>query len=365
MSPQATAVKVNSDTEVVTALEQGALLIDVRPPTSAEAFEGGTFSRIDGALSLPFDMATGTMPLGGLPEDKSKTLVLTCRSGNRAGKAADFLAAQGYTSILNGGGPKGDPKLWEALSKTKGEQKYQLGLRGGSFVQLFDGEDGGGSSTLTYILTDEATKEAIIIDPVIEQVDRDLAEVEKLGCKLVLALNTHAHADHITGTGLLKKKVPGLRSMIANASGAKADDHLVDGQTVSWAGGARSIKVLSTPGHTNGCLSFYEPELDAVFTGDTLLIGGCGRTDFQEGSSENLYDSVHNRLFTLPPKTLVYPAHDYKGRRCSTIGEEMRSNPRLTKTKEEFVELMAGLGLPYPKKLDVSLPANLLCGIQD
>uniref|UniRef100_A0A7S2GQ89 persulfide dioxygenase n=1 Tax=Haptolina brevifila TaxID=156173 RepID=A0A7S2GQ89_9EUKA len=305
------------------------------------------------------------MALIGLPEDKSKTLVLTCRSGKRAAMAAEYLGAQGYINILNGGGPKGDPKLWEALTKSKGEQKYQLGLRGGSFVQLFDGEDSGASSTLTYILADEATREAIIIDPCIEHVDRDLAEVEKLGCKLVLALNTHAHADHITGTGLLKKKIAGLRSMIAKASCAKADDHLVDGQTVSWAGGTRSLTVLSTPGHTNGCLSFYESELDAVFTGDTLLIGGCGRTDFQEGSSENLYDSVHNKLFTLPPKTLVYPAHDYKGRRCSTIGEEMRSNPRLTRTKQEFVELMAGLNLPYPKKIDVSLPANLLCGIQD
>jgi len=356
-----------SESDIIKALDEGALLIDLRTPTSAEAFDG-IFMRIDGALSLPFDVTEGKMPLGGLPEDKSKALILTCRSGNRAAKAAEYLAAQGYTNILNAGGPRAeDPKLWAALAKKKGEQKYQLGLRGGSFVQVFDGEDGGGgsSSTLTYILADEATKEAVIIDPVIEQVDRDLAEVEKLGCKLVLALNTHAHADHITGTGVLKKKVPGLRSMIAKASGAKADGHLVDGEVVSWAGGTRSLKVLSTPGHTNGCVSFYESELEAVFTGDTLLIGGCGRTDFQEGSSETLYDSVHSKLFTLPPKTLVYPAHDYKGRRCSTIGEEARSNPRLTKTKEEFVELMAGLGLPYPKKLDVSLPANLLCGIQD
>ena len=361
--PEKMPNETNATSDMITALNNGAILIDVRPPTSAEAIDG-TFARIDGSICIPFDKDAGTMPLGGLPEDKSKTMILTCKSGNRAGKAADYLNAQGYTSILNGGGPMASNLTsWQALGKAKGEQTYQLGLRGGSFVQVFD--DLGGSSTLTYILADQATKEAVIIDPVVEMVDRDLKEVEKLGCKLVLAFNTHCHADHITGSGELKKRVPGLRSCIAAASGAKADEQLVDGQVVRWAGGSRSLKVLSTPGHTNGCVSYYDAELDAVFTGDTLLIGGCGRTDFQEGSAETLYDSVHGKLFTLPPKTLVYPAHDYKGRRCSTIGEEMRSNPRLTKTKSEFVDLMANLGLPYPMKIDASLPANLMCGIQD
>lgn len=236
-----------------------------------------------------------------------------------------------------------------------------------SLVQLFDGPapEGGGSSTFTYILADASTKEAIIIDPVLEQVERDLAEVAKLGCELTLALNTHCHADHITGTGRLKERVPGLRTAISLASTAQADVKLQPGQELAWGGG-HVLKVLPTPGHTAGCVSFHDAALGgcgAVFTGDALLIGGCGRTDFQGGSSETLYDSVHGELFTLPGGTVVYPAHDYKGNVQSTIAHEKSANPRLTKPKAEFVELMAGLGLAYPKKIDEALPANLVCGV--
>ena len=228
-------------------------------------------------------------------------------------------------------------------------------------IQLFDGPepDGGGSSTHTYILAD-ASGEAVIIDPVLEQVDRDLAAVSEAGLKLTLALNTHCHADHITGSGELKRRVPGLRSAIAKAAGAQADILLEDGEEVRFGG--RSLRVLATPGHTNGCLSYFEPTLGAVFTGDALLIGGCGRTDFQGGSAETLYRSVHDKLFSLPPETIVYPAHDYKGETSSTIGAEKGANPRLTRPLPEFVKLMDELGLPYPKKIDASLPANLMCG---
>jgi len=223
---------------------------------------------------------------------------------------------------------------------------------------------GSGSSTLTYLLFDEASKEAILIDPVREQVERDLAEIDKLGGRLVLALNTHCHADHITGTGALKQRVPGLRSAIAATAGAAADSLLKDGDVITWAVGGRSLRVLATPGHTEGCVSYLDEAVKAVFTGDTLLIGGCGRTDFQGGSAATLYKSVHQQLFSLPLETLVLPAHDYKGLRASTIGAEKRSNPRLTKSKEGFVELMAGLGLPYPAKIDLAVPANKLCGLQ-
>ena len=194
------------------------------------------------------------------------------------------------------------------------------------------------------------------------QVERDVKAIREMGCTLVYALNTHCHADHITGTGRLKELAPHVRSCIARASGAKADILLDDMQKVSWAGGTRSLTVLATPGHTNGCVSYHETEAGLVFTGDTLLIGGCGRTDFQEGDAAKLYDSVHGRLFTLPAKTLVLPAHDYQGRSFTTIGAQRATNPRLTKTKAQFVELMVGLGLPYPGKLDVAVPANLQCG---
>ena len=358
-------------------LAAGSLLLDVRAPVSSA---DGVFRRIDGALSILCERSTGSLPLDGLPTDLATPIIVTCNTGNRAAKAISVLTSAGYINLLNGGGPAApEPHgaaAWRALCEAKLEHSYALGGkgRGGSdegwvLAQLFDGdasEGGGGSSTLTYLLADLASREAILIDPVLEQIDRDLAEVEKLGCKLVLALNTHCHADHITGTGGLKKRVgPGLQSAISLASGAKADILLSPEQVIEWANGTRSLTVLPTPGHTNGCVSFYDADMEAVFTGDALLIGSCGRTDFQEGSAETLYSSVHSKLFTLPPKTLVYPAHDYKGRRCSTIGEEMRANPKLSKSKIEFVEIMANLGLPYPKKIDASLPANLVCGITD
>lgn len=228
--------------------------------------------------------------------------------------------------------------------------------------QLFD----PASSTYTYLVGDADEKTAVLIDPVLEQVERDLQIVDELGLELTITLNTHCHADHITGSGKIKALRPGVRSAIAKASGASADVLLQPGDPVRVSS-SLSLQVLATPGHTDGCTSFYLPppsggDVGAVFTGDALLIRGCGRTDFQQGDAGRLYDSVHRVLFSLPPSTLVFPAHDYRGRSASSIGEEAAHNPRLTKSREEFIEIMAHLGLPYPKQIDRALPANINCG---
>lgn len=225
--------------------------------------------------------------------------------------------------------------------------------------QLFDPT----SSTYTYLLYDTKSNDAILVDPVDVQVDRDLKLINEKGLKLKYGVNTHAHADHITGTGLLKRQLPGLKSIISKASTAKADILVEDGDIIEF--GTRHVKVLATPGHTSGCVSFLLDDASLVLTGDALLIRGCGRTDFQGGSAETLYDSIHSKLFTLPEDCVVYPAHDYREQTSSTIGEEKETNPRLgaTKTKEEFMEIMDGLNLSPPKIIDVAVPANLRCGV--
>uniref|UniRef100_A0A182U6R4 Lactamase_B domain-containing protein n=1 Tax=Anopheles melas TaxID=34690 RepID=A0A182U6R4_9DIPT len=157
------------------------------------------------------------------------------------------------------------------------------------------------------------------------------------------------HADHVTGTGFLKQLLPGTVSVISLSSGAKADKHLVDNETVQF--GRHELRAMATPGHTNGCMTFLVEEQGIAFTGDTLLIRGCGRTDFQEGDSRSLYRSVHERIFTLPENFRLFPAHDYKGNMETTVAEEKRYNPRLTKDVEAFVELMNNLNLPYPKMI--------------
>eukprot|EP00550_Attheya_septentrionalis_P011370 CAMPEP_0198305368 /NCGR_PEP_ID=MMETSP1449-20131203/57870_1 /TAXON_ID=420275 /ORGANISM="Attheya septentrionalis, Strain CCMP2084" /LENGTH=239 /DNA_ID=CAMNT_0044007901 /DNA_START=169 /DNA_END=888 /DNA_ORIENTATION=+ len=227
--------------------------------------------------------------------------------------------------------------------------------------QLFD-ED---SSTFTYLLWDAETKDAVLVDPVDIQVDRDLKEVDALGLKLLYGVNTHAHADHITGTGLLKQRVPGLKSIISKASGALADETISEGDKVTF--GSRYFEARATPGHTAGCMSYVMDDKTFVMTGDALLIQGCGRTDFQGGSAETLYDSVHSKLFSLPDDCIVYPAHDYKGRTSSVIKDERETNPRLGagKTKQEFVEIMGNLNLSYPKHIDRAVPANMKCGVPD
>lgn len=227
------------------------------------------------------------------------------------------------------------------------------------FRQLFDRE----TCTYTYLLGDASTKEAVLIDPVIELAERDAQLVKDIGLKLMYVMNTHVHADHITGTGLLKKLVPGCKSLISKMSGAKADVHVEHGDIIEF--GSHKLEVRSTPGHTNGCITYISHESSMAFTGDALLIRGCGRTDFQEGSPTRLFESVHSQIFSLPPNYSLYPAHDYKGLTVTTVEEEKEFNPRLTRTEQQFVEIMENLGLPYPKKIDESLPANTVCGLYD
>ena len=205
--------------------------------------------------------------------------------------------------------------------------------------QLFESE----SSTYTYLLADPVSREAMLIDPVLETVERDAKQIRDLNLNLKYVLNTHVHADHITGSGNLKKIFPECKSAIAEVSQAASDVKLRDFSSIFI--GNRHVYCLSTPGHTDGCMSFVLDDKSMVFTGDTLLIRGCGRTDFQQGNSTTLYNSVHSKLFSLPKSTVVYPAHDYKGISCSSIQEESVHNPRLTKSLPEFIEIMQNLKL--------------------
>ncbi|THF66636.1 MBL fold metallo-hydrolase [Pseudothauera nasutitermitis] len=223
------------------------------------------------------------------------------------------------------------------------------------FRQLFD-ED---SSTLTYLLADPHTREAVLIDTVREQAGRDLALLDELGVRLVWILETHVHADHVTAAATLKQAT-GARTVTGRHAGAACADVMAgDGHEIVFGG--EVIRVIPTPGHTPGCVTYHWR--DRLFTGDALLIGGCGRTDFQGGDAGALYDSLTTRLFTLPGETLVYPAHDYQGRRVSCIAQERDTNPRLAgKTRDQFIQLMGELNLPRPRRIDEALPANLRCG---
>lgn len=232
------------------------------------------------------------------------------------------------------------------------------------FRQLFDPE----SSTYTYLLGDPATGEAILVDPVRDMVERDLQILAELDLKLTLTLETHVHADHIAGSGVLRQRV-GSRSVMSEDAGAACADVMVkDGEQIQL--GAIRVEARKTPGHTNGCVSYVVTEEGShepakVFTGDALLIRGCGRTDFQQGDAGTLFDSVTQKIFTLPDATWIYPGHDYKGRTVSTVAEEKRHNPRLGggKTREEFVKIMGELKLAQPKKIAEAVPANLMCGV--
>lgn len=229
------------------------------------------------------------------------------------------------------------------------------------FRQLLDET----SHTYTYLLGDLESRSALLIDPVLEQRERDLQLLKELGLSLQYVLETHVHADHVTSSGFLRQQTQCQVGVGAPAAVSCADLQLKDGQTLAL--GALRLQVIATPGHTSGCTSYYCEQMKAVFSGDALLIRGCGRTDFQEGDSQQLFGSITKRLFTLPDDTLVYPGHEYKGRSNSSIAEEKAHNPRAGggKSLAEFQKIMAELKLSPPAKIQEAVPLNLRCGLPE
>ena len=224
------------------------------------------------------------------------------------------------------------------------------------FRQLYDNV----SSTYTYLISSGYGREAIIIDPVIENVNRYIKLLDELDLKLVKVIDTHVHADHISGIAELREKFNCITIMGEHTKADIASIKISEGEEVSIEG--IKLRAIYTPGHTDDSYSYIMN--DRVFTGDTLLIRGTGRTDFQNGNAKDSYNSIFKKLLTLPEETLVYPAHDYKGDMVSTIGEEKKFNPRLqVKSIDEYVEIMNNLNLPNPKMMDVAIPGNLKLGV--
>lgn len=227
------------------------------------------------------------------------------------------------------------------------------------FLQRFDPD----SSTWTYLLSDDISGEAVLIDPVLPQLERELGLLHEHGLQLLAVVDTHVHADHITAASALKAATGATTAVGADCNASGYDRALDDGDEIVF--GAQSLRAIATPGHTPGSMCFLWQADDGarVFTGDTLLIGGCGRTDFQGGSSDQLWHSVTQRLFTLPADTAVLPGHDYRGHSQSSIGTEKRDNPRFVgHTRESFIAQMAALKLPPPRRIAEAVPANKRAG---
>ena len=229
------------------------------------------------------------------------------------------------------------------------------------FRQLFEPQ----SSAYTYLIGCCETRQAALIDPVLETVERDIQLLDELGLTLACTVETHIHADHVTGASRLREAT-GCQTAVPAKSGAEHVDVPVrEGEPI--AVGSLQLQPVHTPGHTDDhhCYLLDSGDIARLFTGDVLLIDGCGRTDFQNGDAATLYRSVHEKIFTLAPDTLVYPGHDYQHRHVSSVGQERERNPRLGggKSVEEFVAIMAALNLPRPKKIDIAVPANRACGM--
>lgn len=227
------------------------------------------------------------------------------------------------------------------------------------FRQLFDPE----TATYTYLLADEKTRAAVLVDTVLEQLERDSTLLRELDLGLVYTLETHVHADHVTAGGLLRETLGSKVGVGARANVENADLALGDGESLDF--GSCRLETRHTPGHTDGCVTYVCHAGGFALTGDALLVRGCGRTDFQQGDARTLFHSVRERILSLPDETLLYPGHDYRGRTVTTVAEEKRFNARLglSKTEAEFVEIMEGLNLAYPKRMDRAVPANLVSGL--
>ena len=226
------------------------------------------------------------------------------------------------------------------------------------FKQMFD----EASSTLTYLIADDESKEAVLIDPVSNHINDYISILNQYSLSLKYALETHVHADHITASGLLKQRLAAKTGVSELCGAHTADLQLNAGDILLF--GNQIIRVIATPGHTVGSLSFLWG--DRIFTGDALLINGCGRTDFQGGDAGMLFDSIKQKIFTLADETLIYPAHDYNGKRVSSVVQEKTLNPRLAgKTRAEFIAIMRDLNLPKPKLIDMAVPSNRMCGVPE
>ncbi len=226
------------------------------------------------------------------------------------------------------------------------------------FRQLFDPQ----SSTYTYLLADANSAEAVLIDPVFEQERRDIALLTELELQLIYVLDTHCHADHVTSAWLLKQQTGTQIGVSAHAGVENADIYFKHGDHIQF--GRRYLSVRETPGHTNGCLTYVLDNESMTFTGDCLLIRGCGRTDFQHGEARQMYQSIHSQIFTLPDETLLYPGHDYRGLTVTSVAEEKKYNPRLggKLSENDFDGYMRNLNLQHPHQIDIAVPANLKSG---
>lgn len=339
--------------QVDQAIQTNMTLLDVR---SVEEFNDGS---LPNAKNIPLDVLP-EIALGQL--DKNDAILIYCFMGGRADEAVKILEGLGFTDVHNIGGVEYYQQCHnfteEPLNESSSTPLTLDRSKTMKLEQLFDAPTG----TYTYLLWDEKTKQATLIDSVLEQVERDTKLIKQLGLDLKYTLETHVHADHVTGSGMLRKEF-GNEVMVHESSGLKCADRLLSDNDMLELGDEK-IYVMHTPGHTDTCVSFH---IDgAVFTGDALLIDGCGRTDFQSGDANKLYHSITEKLFALGDETIMYPGHDYLGLTSSTIAREKAFNSRLGNNRSEadFVAIMDGLDLAPPKRIDIAVPSNMQCGLE-
>ncbi len=332
------------------AIQTNATLVDVR------TFNEFKLGSLPTAINIPLDVLS-EVALDQL--DKQGTILVYCCLGGRADAAEKILADLGFTQVSSIGGMEYYQQCHSFTEASFAKSPSTLNRRNAmKLEQLFDAATG----TYSYLLWDEKTRQAALIDSVLEQFERDSKLIKQLGLDLKYALETHVHADHVTASGLLRKEF-GCAVMLHESSGLMCADKLLSDDD-KLPLGDESIYVMHTPGHTDTCVSFHIE--GAVFTGDALLIDGCGRTDFQSGDARTLYHSIIGKLFALSDETLVYPGHDYLGMTSSTIDREKEFNSRLgnNRTETDFVAIMDALDLEPPKRIDIAVPGNMQCGLE-